>query len=92
MELIEVSRRIIFKKKQEIKGIEVFYEYETNNEMPIPKIVHFHFMENAGVHVSGSYSQDGGFMMNGTGLTLTENGAFLDVVMQTLKKLCLSNE
>lgn len=34
--------------------------------MPIPKIVHFHFMENAGVHVSGSYSQDGGFMMNGT--------------------------
>ena len=58
MELIEVNRRIIFKKKQEIKGIEVFYEYETNNEMPIPKIVHFHFMENAGVHVSGSYSQD----------------------------------
>ena len=60
--------------------------------MPIPSIVHFHFMEEAGVHVSGSYSQDGGFMMNGTGLTLTENGAFLDIIMKTLKQLTAPNQ
>ena len=92
MELTEVSRRIIFKKKQVISNIDVFYEYEINNEMPIPSIVHFHFMEEAGVHVSGSYSQDGGFMMNGTGLTLTENGAFLDIIMKTLKQLTIQNQ
>lgn len=87
MELTEVSRRTIFKQKQVINGIEVFYQYETNNENPTPHTVHFSFSEESGVHLSGAFSQDGGFTMNGSGLTLTENTGFLDAIMQTLKKL-----
>lgn len=64
-----VSKRIATMAKEQVEGREIFYNYDTTELSNIPQAVSFSMFGSDGKTLSGSYSQGGGFVLNGNGIT-----------------------
>lgn len=64
-----ISKREVFTAKENVNGRAVFYQYETDNNNQTPVAVNFSTQGQDGKMLNGSYSQGGGFVLNGQGIT-----------------------
>lgn len=64
-----INKREAFTAKENVNGRDIFYQYETDNNNQTPVSVNFSTQGQDGKMLNGSYSQGGGFVLNGQGIT-----------------------
>lgn len=64
-----INKRIATTAKENVNGRDIFYQYETDNNTPTPVAVNFSTQGQDGKMLNGSYTQGGGFVLNGQGIT-----------------------
>lgn len=64
-----INKKETFTVKENVNGIDIFYHYETDNNNTTPVAVNFSTQGQDGKMLNGSYTQGGGFVLNGQGIT-----------------------
>lgn len=63
-----INKKETFTVKENVNGIDIFYHYETDNNNTTPVVVNFSTQGKEKM-LNGSYTQGGGFVLNGQGIT-----------------------
>lgn len=66
--LTKINERVATTLMEEVDGRQIYYQFETNKETPTPEVVSFSTRGQNETTLSGSYSQNGGFNLNGQGV------------------------
>lgn len=88
MKHLEITnRRVATTAREVLNDREIFYQYETDNATSTPIFVSFSSQWQDGKMLSGSYSQGGGFTLNGNGITQVEDLAIVNKVLATILEI-----
>ncbi|MFB9120997.1 hypothetical protein ACFFUE_07320 [Bergeyella porcorum] len=79
-----ISKRIATTAKEVLNGREVIYQYDTTELSNPPTAVSFSTFGSDGKTLSGSYSQGGGFAINGNGITQVQDLGIIQGVFATM--------
>lgn len=79
-----ISKRIATMAKEKVDGREIIYNYDTTDTSQIPQAVSFSMFGSDGKTLSGSYSQGGGFVLNGNGITSLEDLSIVQTAFATM--------
>lgn len=90
-ELEVVSTRVAKTLKENVEGRDIFYQYETNDQNPKPMLVNFSTQGQGGKSLSGTYTQEGNFSLNGNGVNQVEDLDILKPVLSRILEIINSN-
>lgn len=85
MKQLEITNRRTFTTlREKVDGKEVYYQYDKNDGETAPASVNFSTQGKDDKILSGSYSQGGGFVLNGNRITQAEDLEIIQKVFATI--------
>lgn len=85
MRNLEITNRRLATTAREVVGNrEFYYQYETDNSTAVPLQVNFSTQGQDGKVLSGSYTQGGGLVLNGNGITDAEDMNIVNTAVATM--------
>lgn len=82
-----INKREAFTAKENVNGRDIFYQYETDNNTPTPIAVNFSTQGQDGKMLNGSYTQGGGFVLNGQGITEPQDLQIVEKAFATILEI-----